>query len=78
MVRRSTPQQAQPQGDDAAELADFLAEMLDEDMTQPQAQSQVDNRSLQELLLGGETDDAIDRPDVNPTDQLGVRPNKGG
>ena len=31
------------------------------DMTQPQAQSQVDNRSLQELLLGGETDDAIDR-----------------
>ena len=60
-VPQNQQAQAQPQGDDAAELADFLAEMLDEDMTQPQAQSQVDNRSLQELLLGGETDDAIDR-----------------
>ena len=61
MTQPQAQSQAQPQGDDAAELADFLTEMLDEDMTQPQAQSQVDNQSLQELLLGGETDDAIDR-----------------
>ena len=62
-VPQNQQAQAQPQGDDAAELADFLAEMLDEDMTQPQAQSQVDNRSLQELLLGGETDDAAELAD---------------